>query len=205
MDLSDRNAAMTYTQALIHRCRAAGCPPAASADIFSQSMIGLLQALARERRETADLLTQVMRLPFTWRAAAMCALKGEAPYEHEGANILVTVRNISTETIDVMVGLDWIADQRRGRDDVYVAASTGHGRERMKPLAQGEDIELRGHFAALALSSLSRSAHEPALWESSSALPDSDLLIEVGYKCPGWGDEYTSTGKPRGRKGEKAA
>lgn len=130
-------------------------------------------------------LTPLMWLPRAhWACLAQC-LKSEHPYSSANNNdigLFVTLK--ATSPCRVLVG------EKRIPTSLSVGPAqqmgTAYEIEKLhKDLGTNDTISLAAHWAINALMEHSRMGWEPQYWDSSSAVPKRDTLVEVGYELRG--------------------
>lgn len=208
----DRHTATAETSRLARELFQVGTPPGGrDADTAHRPLLDVLKALALQAKEPASLgaggegklFSRLHQLPERLQVHPLLCLRGKDPYAEIGGGIRVSVRNNIDQPIRVTVDAEWIPDAKASQEaelrGAVSVADTGTTKEHTRDIAPGETVELPAKWAAIALCAHSRQIHPPATWDSSSAVPDEDRLEEVGWRLPGWGEDYDYR-PPEGRK-----
>lgn len=188
-----REQAIEETNALVRSLRllldgGAVLPPAGrnkggdGADL-REWVLGLL----RDRVETGQIVTPILRIPGGAQPPILECLKDEGNYAQFGPlGVVVTLRNESTQPIHVLTKEVYRPDPvgvGSFTDTQYSGKHGGSGRQdrTYEVVAPGETIRVSAMMAINALHEHCQSAHPPHWWGASAALPAHDNLVEIGY------------------------
>ena len=155
---------------------------------------------AEETLRGGRLVTDLYRFgQRIWPAAARI-LKGGVDTDTETLRVdargpyglTVVVRNTSTQSVLVQTHARRIV---RTRSDLG-APLRWEDRPVREPLSPGETMELSLHYAICALREGTWRIFEPALWETSGAIPQRETLVEVGYALVNLGVDSRGRASP---------
>jgi hypothetical protein len=146
----------------------------------NQRVVEFVASLIRSPKSAkrGQLLTRLNWLPEAERTVLMECINGDGPYGQNHPDVRITLENKSDQPVGVTVDMKLVSTRR---SDNGAVADTYNGKEVTKTLAPGEQIELRPHWADIALHRSSGQALKPWFWESASRKPDD--LVEVGYRA----------------------
>ncbi|MCP3973183.1 MAG: hypothetical protein GY720_01680 [bacterium] len=129
--------------------------------------------------ERGELITRIAQLPPSKAPVLMEYLIGDGPWRGDDPRAFITLRNNGSE--DVMVVTSEVRNHHINPEtgkDKPDAWDTEFFEDRVAP---GETIEVRPHYAFIALYDRCKRAWHPSHWNSWKGVEDT--IEEVGFRC----------------------
>jgi len=180
----NREEAITRSQATINELTASYSLPRPGAINPSDSVVMYTRKSIIDpgNLERGQILTKFLQLPSFYFSIFAPCLKSEAPYAMKGHGLSIVIKNVSGRPIQVLY--DRTYHKTSVRDNIgWVEGDTGYWEDHRRTLKPNDEIELKPHYAIMALQEHSRSGNPPVYWGTSGAIPEKDDLVEVAYRA----------------------